>query len=556
MSLLIRYSDPRGIEEPAALVSLSSNIPWGDVTLTNSAHLGDVANSTQIVEDIPGLLNLVGLRAMEYRETSAPSNNQIIGRFVIQDKDVSRDESRGAVTGVARVWSLDMSDYNWHLGKRVLVDQDSDRPAESIGDRLRWLINRAAHININDYGNVFYPTRELEPNDYRLQTPMEVLNDLVIEDNFNFWIDYTEAHGRPELFFIRPGSEDYGSEIAVSNDWGVLVSYPEDQVFAPSKDAKLTRSPSRIAFGAAVSHPKGFEYRRKDSTGEQYAKLDQVAPMDNVKSAARAGRLAEKFVNDHDEETDTITWELELPAEQVNDLRHGQWCRVLFTHLPGYEDWVGVRVIERTVQQTEVSGNRGYRVAYTAVRGTGDIESPGAPPLEPWDEDAIAVLLVYSGTNGAPSRKADHTGDAPPSGHPSLASEGPLTPVAGESATIISTRAMTVRVSGDAWANTVIAGPATATLTMRLLKNGVEIATEVISRFEGGAASWVEQCVFDWPGIEVEAGDVLQLEGVPSNFAIGGWGGFGADHWRGHMIVGRGTHTIPDGHFVGSWTGP
>ncbi len=303
MSLVVRYSDPRGLEEPTVQVALGSNIRYGTLGLAMSAELGDPAMSTVELDDPGGILNIVGLRALDFRETSAPSNNTVIVRGAIQDREVHRDPSKSSIVGADRIWSVDMTDYNWHLGKRILVDGDANRPAETPGDRIRWLLHQAAHISLNDYGHVTYPTTPtLEPNDYRGQRASDLLADCAVEGQYNFWCDFNEAHGTPELFFHDPNNaaDTYAATISISN---VLTDVDSTLTFAPSEDATLRRSPSRIAYGVYLPWSNGAVYVRKDSTADQFGGLDQSAPMANVKSAARATRIANRFLNDNDEET-------------------------------------------------------------------------------------------------------------------------------------------------------------------------------------------------------------------------------------------------------------
>lgn len=374
MALTLKYSDPQGIYEPAVLVSLGSNVRYGQIALTNNAGVGDAAISQIAIEDPGGILNIVGLRAFDVRETSAPSNNQVIGRFVIYDRKVGRSKERALITGTDRLWTVDLSDYNWHLGARIHVDSDANRHAESAGARLHWLLENAAHINLNDYGHVVYPSHQLDANDFRLQRPINVLADCAVEGGYMFWADFNEAHGRPELFFLDPGGSDYTTDIAVSN---VLSDVDSLTVFAPSRDAELNRSPSRIAYGVAVPNKDGFVYVRNDTTGLQFAKIDQVAPMRNVKDA-RARRIGNKFLADNDEEDDGINFEIIVPRAQVNDVRHGHRMAVRFQHIPGYEDWVGVRVTSRTVIQDADLGDDYYRLDLKASYA-GPIDAP--PPL-------------------------------------------------------------------------------------------------------------------------------------------------------------------------------
>lgn len=381
MSLRFRYSDPRGIDEPAAFVTLGSNIRFGEGGFALSAELAEAAVSGVTIEDPGGLYDFQGLRAFEVAETSAASNNQIIGRFVMADQTISRGRDKALLTGADRLWSIDLADYNWHAGKRVLVDQDSNRPEETAGDRLRWLLNDAAHVNLNDYGNVTYPTQNLDAADFRLQRPLDVLADCAVEGGYLFWVDYNEAHGKPELFFIDPDSTNYQATIAASN---LVEDVDNAEVFYPYRDAQLVRTPRPIAFGVAVPYENGFVYVRNDTVGQQFAKQDQVAPMANVKKAARARRIANRFLNQYDEQSERIHFSFKVPWAQVNDVRHGHLMNVKFQHLPGYTDWTGVRVLRKFVTLDPEGGADYALLSLEAVPVGVTSSTPSTSPAVLW----------------------------------------------------------------------------------------------------------------------------------------------------------------------------
>ena len=359
MGIVLRYSDPNGVEEPSTLVAVASNTRFGTLSFSNNAMVGEAAVSNVTIEDPGGIYSFVGLRAFDVRESSAPSNNSVIGRFAVQDRKVSRSPEHALIVGASRQWTLDLVDYNWHLGKRILTDSDAKRPDETAGDRIRWLLKSAAHFALYDYGYVTYPSDQMEACDYRGQRPLDLLADCAVESGYNFWCDYNEAHGRPELFFMDPGSGDYPSNYRISN---VLSDIDSTTTFAPYEDAELTRSATKIAYGVYLAYEGGSVYVRKDVTGEQFAKLDQSAPMSNVKKKARARRIANHFLNDNDEEDDMISVSIKMPLALVNGIRHGQLVNVRFSHLPGYESFTPVRVLRRSVIQEDEGGTDHYRL--------------------------------------------------------------------------------------------------------------------------------------------------------------------------------------------------
>jgi len=168
--------------------------------------------------------------------------------------------------------------------------------------------------------------------------------------------------------------------------------------------------------------------------------------------------------------------------------------------------------------------------------------------------NAVAALLGNGGGYPPPSVSASHTGDVPPGGWSNLFTVGPLLPTNGADASIEVLENNVVRVFGDAWVNTVLAD-STGVFTLDLLINGVVARTESVSKVQVGAGGWVQQVPYDWPDVPVSAGDLLQLRGTPTNFLAGGWGGFGAGAWRGHMVVAHGPVTIPQGYWAGAQVG-
>lgn len=501
MPPLFRYSDPRGVDEPATMTAIASNIRWGQVGLAMSAEVGDAATSTIGVDDVNAEWNFVGLRAFEMKETSAPSNNDVIGRFVIWNRDIGRNPDHGIITGTSRFWSIDLVDYNWHLGKRVFTDSDADRPAETAGDRLRWLLKRAAHINLNDYGYVRYPSHQLDATDYRGQRVNNLLADCAVEGGYNFWCDFNEAHGKPELFFLHPSSTAYQASIAISN---VPADVNSDTIFYPYRDAVVTRSPSKMAFGVFLAYANGNVYERNDTVGEQYAKLDQTSPMSNVKSEGRAHRVARKFLRDNDTENDIIRVGIKLPLDKVNTIRQGHLVSVKFQHIPGYEDWVSCRVIRRYVLQEEEGGSEYYKVNLELSEPT----PVSAEPAEPTPSAAYAVL--YQGYNSSgtlePAIRFSGTGTNPPPGFTGVAKTGLVTYLgSGTAYTGIQIDGTgTVDITFAADMSTVV-GAGTTYAAWDIRKNGVSVANWTDSKVAGGFTGWIS---------DLDSGNELRATGV------------------------------------------
>lgn len=353
MSLTLRYEFTNN-----SITSIGSNrIRFGQLALSQSAEVGEPTISQVMWDDPDGEIDLVGFRQFSAVETAAPSNNQHIGRWRLGAKTVTRGPSFR--TGVARRVNADLADYNALLGWRLMMADSAKRPAETASDRLTWLINtRRAPV----YAHPSYcsaPSTAMDAADYRGQRYADVLADIANTTGYNFWCEYDEGRERSELFFMNPGSSSYTSTLSISND---LADVDSVTVFAPSEDAELRRDPSRVTAGAYVAYDGGYVYETRDSTGDQFAYVDQTAPLGNVKSATKARAIATRYLDDNDEEDDRITCSIIVPAASVNAVRAGHRIPVKFTHFPGYEDYRYCRVLRRTVVQEEELGQDYYRI--------------------------------------------------------------------------------------------------------------------------------------------------------------------------------------------------
>lgn len=535
--LIFRYSDPGGLEAQAAFVSVASNIRFGEVGLALSAEVGDPAMSTIEIDDPGGIYTFAGLRAFYVRENAAASNNQVIGAFTIQDREVRRDAGKSALVAADRIWSMDLTDYNWHLGKRIIPDADAKRPIETAGDRIRWLLHRADTINLNDYGHVTYPSHQMDATDYRGQHAGDVLADCVVEGGYNFWCDFNEAHWKPELFLMDPDSADYYSSLTISN----VLTDNADNCFAPSEDAILRRSPSRIAYGVYLAYANGDVYVRRDATGTAFGYLDQTAPMSNVKTAARATRVANKFLSDNATETDRIICSIVVPAAQVNDIRQGHLMSVKFSHFPGYESFTPVRVLRRTVSQDPAIGQEFYRIGLE-LTPTGS----AFPPASDFSGNMFAGLQRSQG-NAASSRGplifiAPY--DTGVSGWDTQAATGPVAidaPTLNLNAgTMTAYNGFTVsdNVTVRIYCHVFWAQGITEVLNVRV--NGAIVST--VSKTSGGGSG---SLTIDLRNYHLNSGDHVTVDSLGSVGGGGGddvfWSNSGTNGTQ--FIVGRGSYT-------------
>lgn len=541
MTLFIKYSNPGGTEQAVGLVAIGSNIRFGDLGLSTSAELGQADMSTLQIDDPGGIWTFAGLRAIDVRETAAASNNQMIGRFIIQARTVGRNPDRGLLTQGDRMWTLDLEDYNWHIGKRIFVDSDANRPAETAGDRLRWLLNNAAHITMGDFGHVTYPTAQLDAHDYRGEDAGVLLADCAIEDQYTFWNEVNEAREAPELFFMDPDSSAYASTLTVSN---VLTDYDGITTFFPTIDAELARSPDRVAGGVFLPYTNGYVYGRNTTTATNFALVDRVAPMATVHSETRARRLANKFLAVNNEEDDRITFGVDLPIAQVNDIRTGHRLFVRFLHLPGYESGRWTRVLHRSVLQQVENGGDSYRLLLEVVP-SGTFPPPTSGDFTGSAFAGIQSSVSHNGTYG--TLQYTNTYDAGSPGWDTQVVTGPMSIIAPSPHyyAIQVSQGMIVRIYARAWA-TGVAIPAVSR-SMYVKVNGVVVGTDTHTL--SGAVNRFYKV--DLRNVSLSAGDVVSISSEGSV----NWSNTGTNGTQ--LIVGRGSFPLvnlasgADGTFTG-----
>jgi hypothetical protein len=136
-------------------------------------------------------------------------------------------------------------------------------------------------------------------------------------------------------------------------------------------DTKLRRDPSRVYSGVYLTYEGGAVYRHEEATATAFAHRDFVAPSENVKSASKATTRAIRYLGDLDEQDETITTSVELPAAKATQLRAGMRVPFKATHLPGYEtDSAWCRVL--SVSITPVAAGERYRLTLE-LAPTGDV---------------------------------------------------------------------------------------------------------------------------------------------------------------------------------------
>lgn len=329
----------------------TNRIRLGDgFSLTEAAESGTYAMSRVRVDDPAGNINIVGHHAFRAIETACSWPSLFRGYFA--DRTIKRADSMR--TGAARIWDATVYDLNAALQFEVIRGAGAKRPEETDTERLAWLLGSGFLGPIDsDDSAVFGEGVTLDKQDYRGMTAGDVLSDCAQVSGCNYFVAYDETVGGPVIHYYQPTRAFNSSSIRVSN---VLSDIDGSTVFAPDMAAELNRDPSLVYSGVYYQYGEDATAAAYETNATVLAAIGhkrETSEIDpSVNTAARASAKADKWLEEAEDEEDTIALTLHrVPPSVVNLIRAGQRIEVKFTHLPGFESFTWMRIVRRTVQQ-------------------------------------------------------------------------------------------------------------------------------------------------------------------------------------------------------------
>ncbi len=376
---------------------------------TEVAELGGSGASGLQIDDPLGTAghiadDIVGHKTLIVFEDAAPVNNRRIITSYITERRYARDEEK-ALLGAERQIDIDLQDLNAALQFRIFHDDDADRPAETVGERLAWLVGDTAVFA--DNGLVIYPTAPtMDANNYNGQHEGDLIADCALAVGYNYFLYYSESASQISLFFDESNtSTAYSSTARLTN---VLADKDSDTVIGagatqtwPAGNIVLTRDPKRVVSGIYLAYAAGYVFRNLASTVTAFGRRDLSASTSNVKTAGAASDIADRMLAENSDEADTVELDVDVPPANVNDIRAGHRLEVKFSHLPGYSAaYVWCRVLRRKVSQTEETPDH-YKLHLVLVPQT-----VVPPPIGCADPDNVDLNLLHGTVIGYTSNAA------------------------------------------------------------------------------------------------------------------------------------------------------
>ena len=292
---------------------------------SSRASIGQVDTSTVYVDDPTAAHDFVGYKTWKMVEDACPVGRQVVWHGYVGDQTISRElGSASYQLGVQRRWELELIEDNGWPSRQIIISASANRPAETVSARITWVLTMRGMTGIIwDHGLVDANATVMEANDYRDRTAKAVLDDCSLITGWNWFVRYNETHDHRELIFQ---DSDYSlADPAILKISNVAADINLTTVWPPNIDARQTFGASRLASGLLLPFSGGTDYDQDPATAVLFGTVDQVAPTSAVKTKTAARAQITRLLAQHNEQDMSLeNVVLQLPAANLNDVRHGQ----------------------------------------------------------------------------------------------------------------------------------------------------------------------------------------------------------------------------------------
>lgn len=332
------------------------------------AALGEAETIRVTVDDDSGTADYKTLHRWYMVET-ATAGQQLVWNGYISDQWIDRGASGDLIFpfGAGRRWELEITQEQTILGFRV-IRAGGDRPGESPGARLLWLLNSDYLKTVYDHGLIdwdrlnAYPA--MTPSNYEDQFASDVLRDISLWTGFNHYARYRDASADIELAFYDQntnGTLDL-CDLVITNDPGDTVDNVTS--FRPFfEEPRLHRKGDRVAAGVLVrGKDKIRSYDYSLPTSYEFGFRDIVVTDNNITTQAGADRLRDRLLEQHNEQDERGTSvRILVPSASLNVAKHGQLARATFVNWPDWDNRP-VRVVSKAFSRPENDTQDEYEV--------------------------------------------------------------------------------------------------------------------------------------------------------------------------------------------------
>lgn len=352
------------------VLEITDRVNWPEIEIGGKANQ-DAWEGDLLVDDPDGDFLPLMFRRIYCNDDDAPSGAQVVGNWFISNLKVQRMNPKVLTS---RRWVITMADENSLLSRRIFVGSDSNRPAETDIERLRWALT-TTELNVLDPNEDYIDTTgpvDLDAADLRQQGPDEMMASLMAASGKQYWVIYREdltPHVYTLWYANQNRSDLYSSTVSLSNVLSEVGDPTSTLVYPLSSDAELDRAGGRMASGLVAPFKTAWIYLQDTDVGDTYAYVDRVAgDFKNVSSLTKATAQVTRELHELALPDDEITTTWTVESDNLNLIKQGMRVPVHASHFPNYTDdsdvylpgylqpgysagFVWCRVMERTVRQ-------------------------------------------------------------------------------------------------------------------------------------------------------------------------------------------------------------
>jgi hypothetical protein len=317
------------------------------------AELGAVGISQVVVDNPAGTVSITGLLPFTVDESAETAGDQRTYTGRTMERTYRRRAGSSLITGAANE-IVSPSRPERRAGR---PDHHRGSARETVTARKNWLLSTYLSGDVFDNGFVGSSSTTMDAVDYTGQKP-PTCSPISASSRLEL-LCLLRRGGRPVVAVVAElehlGRLGFGmfitNELAGVDQAAILAGTAT--VFYGSLGDNLVRDPGRVYVGVYLPYAKGYVYVTDPTIESNFAWRDGSAPNSNVKTSAIATSIANAFLADNATEDDRITCTVQPSAIQANAIKAGQLVQCKFTHLPGYETYTYMRVLSRSLAQTD-----------------------------------------------------------------------------------------------------------------------------------------------------------------------------------------------------------
>lgn len=324
-------------------VDRSGSIDRKKVVWAQSAYLCEIGAGKLVIDDHVGNIVVPAYKDVTVDQDDCATPRIQTGFTHLKKTSRLKDKPVGIGRSI-EIALLDGNELLRRLVIRKVGSETGNRPAESVGDRVEWILASPFLAGlVSDFGAVTYPDVGLSKAKFRGRYPGDVLQGAAKAVNFNPYVRWNAAEGGWELVFRDDNTSTADTcTLSLSNAEGEPNGTTVLPLL-PDPEPVLAEDPEDIYSGAYAAHAKrGGIYEIRAATATAYAERDGIIEDADTDDDAITVRDARLFLHQSKDPEHSLPVGVKLTAAQVGLIQAGMRISTHMEHL-GPEGWSPAR---------------------------------------------------------------------------------------------------------------------------------------------------------------------------------------------------------------------